>query len=184
MNSAFSKPFLFLSAAVLSLAPMVAKAECIDAYMTGLTEYEQGMTTSKPSFRVNELLVLCFTPQQSGHVAVFDAPIEGDFQQLYPNALTHPDGEMSAPVEAGQQYCFGGRDTFPLYHPPEEGVGLGKISIALTSQPDFQLGVDDYAIPGQKVTRSTMNLHLSNYQRSAATCDARDVTYLDYRITN
>lgn len=184
MQIPFSKPSLFLSALCFTLTPALAQADCIDAFMTGLTEFEQGMTTSKPSFQVNELLVLCFTPQQSGHVAVFDAPIEGDFQQLYPNALTHPDGDISAPVEAGQQYCFGGRDTFPLYHPPEEGVGLGKISIALTSQPDFQLEVDDYAIPGQKVARSTMNLHLSNHQRSAPTCAARDVTYLDYRITN
>lgn len=179
------KPFFMTSlyAAALAVAPM-AQAACIDAYMTGLDEFEQGATNSKPSFRVNELLVLCFTPQQSGHVAVFDAPIEGDFQQLYPNALTHPDGEISAEVVAGTQYCFGGRDTFPLYHPPEEGIGIGKISIALTSQPEFQLGEDDYAIPGQKVARTTMNLHLSNHQRSGAKCSARDVTYLDYRITN
>jgi hypothetical protein len=184
VTTPFCQKSLFLSAAVLALGPVAAQADCINAYMTGLTEFEQGQTVSKPFFQVNELLVLCFTPQQSGHVAVFDAPIEGDFQQLYPNALTHPGGEISAPVEAGQEYCFGGRDTFPLYHPPEEGIGLGKISIALTADPDFQLSADDYAIPGQKVARSTMNLHLSNHQRSAATCAARDVTYLDYRITN
>ncbi len=168
----------------LATVPITATAQCIDAFMTGFDEYEQGQLSAKASFRVNELLVLCFTPAHSGFVSVFDAPIEGDFQQLYPNALTHPGGETYAPVEAGTQYCFGGRDSFPLYHPPEEGIGLGKISIALTSKEEFQLDDSDYAIPGQKVNRSTMNLHLSNHQKSAAKCSARDVTYLDYRITN
>ncbi|QIE45643.1 DUF4384 domain-containing protein [Pseudohalocynthiibacter aestuariivivens] len=173
-----------LCTSAVALAPMAGSAACIDAYMTGLNEFEQGQTVSKPSFRVNELLVLCFTPNQSGFVSVYDAPIEGDFQQLYPNILTHPDGETYTEVEAGTQYCFGGRDSFPLYHPPEEGIGIGKISITLTSREDYQLDDDDYAIPGQKVTKSTMNLHLSNHQKSQAKCSARDVTYLDYRITN
>ena len=173
-----------LCAGAIVSAPMTASAACIDAFMTGLTEYEQGATNSKPSFRVNELLVLCFTPNQSGFVSVFDAPIEGDFQQLYPNVLTHPDGETYAEVTAGEEYCFGGRDSFPLYHPPEEGIGVGKISIALTAREEFQLDDSDYAIPGQKVEKKTMNLHLSNHTKSSAKCSARDVTYLNYRITN
>ncbi|RKF13826.1 hypothetical protein D6850_11535 [Roseovarius spongiae] len=173
-----------ICAAAIACAPFAASAACIDAFMTGLDEYEKGAATSKPSFRVNELLVLCFTPNQSGFVSVFDAPIKGDFQQLYPNVLTHPDGETYAPVKAGQQYCFGGRDSFPLYHPPEEGIGVGKVSITLTSKEEYQLDEDDYAIPGQRVSQSKMNLHLSNHQRSREKCSARDVTYIEYRITN
>lgn len=173
-----------LCASVLATAPVAGSAACIDAFMTGLAEYDQGATTSKPSFRVNELLVLCFTPNQSGFVSIYDAPIEGDFQQLYPNVLTHPDGETYAEVTAGEQYCFGGRDTFPLYHPPEEGIGVGKISITLTSREEYQLDEDDYAIPGQKVNKQKMQLHLNNHQKSQPKCSARDVTYIDYRITN
>lgn len=173
-----------LCSALVLTAPVAASAGCIDAFMTGLDEYEQGQTASKPTFRPNELLVLCFTPNQSGFVSVFDAPKEGDFEQLYPNVLTHPDGATYAPVEAGQQYCFGGRDSFPLYHPPEEGIGIGKISITLTAREEFQLDDSDYAIPGQKVTKQKMNLHLSNHSKSAAKCSARDVTYLEYRIVN
>ncbi len=171
-------------AAMVAALPGATMAECINAYMTGLDEYEAGQRTSKPSFRINELLVLCFTPKQSGFVSVFDAPIEGDFQQLYPNKLTHPGGETYAEVAAGEEYCFGTRDTFPLYHPEDEGVGIGKISIALTSREDYQLDGSDYAIPGQKVAKKTMRLHLSNHKRSQVKCSARDVTYLDYRITN
>lgn len=173
----------WITAGMLATAPLAAEAGCIDAFMTGLAEFEAGQQTSKPSFRVNELLVLCFVPQQSGFVAIFDAPIKGDFQQLYPNALSHPEGQTSAEVSAGERYCFGTRETFPLYHPPEEGVGLGKISIALTSREEDQLAEEDYAIPGQKVSRQKMQLHLGAYQRSQAKCAARDVTYLDYRIT-
>lgn len=164
-------------------APLAAEARCIDAFMTGLAEYEAGERRSKPSFRVNELLVLCFVPQQSGFVAIFDAPIKGDFQQLYPNALTHPEGQTYVEVSAGESYCFGTRETFPLYHPEEEGIGDGKISIALTSREEDQLAEDDYAIPGQRVARDRMQLHLGSHQRSQAKCAARDVTYLDYRIT-
>lgn len=171
--------------AVLALtSPLAAQAACIDTFMTGFDEYEQGQLTSKSTFRPNELLVLCFTPNQSGFVSVFDAPVEGDFEQLYPNALTHPEGQTYAPVEAGKQYCFGGRDTFPLYHPPEEGIGTGKISITLTSKEEYQLDENDYAIPGQRVSKEKMNLHLSSHNKSAAKCSARDVTYLDYRIVN
>jgi len=173
-----------ICASVVALTPVTATAECIKAFMTGYDEYYQGQTVSKPSFRVNELLVLCFTPSQGGFVAVFDAPIEGDFQQLYPNVLTHPNGETYAEVEAGKQYCFGGQDTFPLYHPQDEGIGIGKISIALTNKEKDQLDNSDYAIPGQTVKKNTMNLHLSNHVKSSAKCSARDVTYLDYRITN
>lgn len=173
------------TALILGLcAPVAAQADCIDAFITGLDEYEQGQMTSRPAFRPNELLVLCFTPNQAGFVSVFDAPVEGDFEQLYPNALTHPDGATYAPVEAGQQYCFGGRDSFPLYHPPEEGIGTGRISITLTAREEFQLDQSDYAIPGQRVSKERMNLHLSDHSRSAAQCSARDVTYLDYRIVN
>lgn len=161
-----------------------AGAQCIDAFMTGLDQYEQGQMASKPTFRPNELLVLCFTPQQSGFVSVFDAPKQGDFEQLYPNRLTHPGGETYAPVEAGQQYCFGGRDTFPLYHPPEEGIGIGKISITLTAKEEYQLDENEYAIPGQRVSKQRMNLHLDNHARSAAKCSVRDVTYLEYRVVN
>ena len=173
-----------LCAGAIAVTPLSASAACIDAFMTGLDQFEQGATVSQPSFRVNELLVLCFTPAQSGFVLVFDAPIEGDFQQLYPNVLTHPEGETYAEVTAGQQYCFGGRDSFPLYHPEDEGIGIGKVSITLTSSEEFQLSDADYAIPGQTVNKSTMNLHLSNHQKSQPKCSARDVTYLDYRITN
>ena len=169
-------------AACIAALPISANAACIDAYMTGLDEYEAGARESKPRFRVNELLVLCFTPSQSGYVSVYDAPIEGDFQQLYPNALTHPDGATSAEVSAGEEYCFGTRESFPLYHPPDEGIGMGKISVTLTSREDYQLDEDDFAIPGQVVPKNTMNLHLSSHKAGGAECSARDVTYLDYRI--
>ena len=171
------------AAGLVALMPLGAAAQCIDAFMTGLDEYEAGVRDSKPQFRTNELLVLCFTPAQSGHVSVFDAPIKGDYQRLYPNALTHPGGEDSAQVSAGEEYCFGTRDTFPMYHPPDEGIGVGKISVILTSREDYQVSGDDYAIPGQVVPKATMNLHLSNHKSGAAACSARDVTFLEYLIT-
>jgi hypothetical protein len=181
------KSFQRLLALTLSTSLAIggtAQAACIDAFMTGFDEYERGETTSKARFRVNELLVLCFTTSAGGYISVFDAPKQGDFEQLYPNVLTHPDGETHALVEAGKQYCFGGRDTFPLYHPPEEGIGIGKISINLTKSPEEQLDPSDYAIPGQKVQKKTMNLHLSNHTKSGSICSARDVKYLEYSVSN
>ncbi|WP_136657358.1 DUF4384 domain-containing protein [Nitratireductor sp. XY-223] len=173
-----------LSSAIMGAGTTVSHAKCINGFMTGFDDYERGARNSKNTFRVNELLVLCFTAAENGYVAVFDAPIKGDFEQLYPNELTHKNGETYAEVVAGKEYCFGGRDTFPLYHPPDEGIGLGKVSIALTKSPDLQLPEDDYDIPGQRVRQSVMNRHLRSHRQSSSRCTARDVLYLEYRITN
>lgn len=168
----------------LSVGATTANAECIKAVTADYDAYEAGDIKAKSTFRVNELVVLCFQAAQSGYVAVFDAPKQGDFEQLFPNALTHPGGETYTQIEGGKTYCFGGRDTFPMYHPAEEGTGIGKISIALTQSPKHQLSEDEYAIPGQRVAKSTMNLHLKSHSRSSETCSERDVFYIDYKITN
>lgn len=174
----------FSCLAALALTATTAQAQCIDAYMSDFDAHEAGQANKKSTFKVNELLVLCFKTRSAGFVSIFDTPKQGDFEQLYPNALTHDGGETYAKVEAGKLYCLGGRDTFPMYHPPDEGIGIGKISITLTRSASSQLDPDDYAIPGQKVKRNTMNLHLRSHARNQSSCSERDVKYLEYRVTN
>lgn len=183
-GSTLAKTLAGAGAAALTLAAGVAQAQCIEAYMTGLAEYDAGNAAARDTFRPNELLVLCFKTARDGYVSVYDAPIEGDFEQLYPNMLTHPGGETYTQIEGGQLYCFGTRETFPMYHPPNEGIGTGKISINLTAAPEAQLDPEDYAIPGQRVARDTMELNLSNHARGADSCTGRDVKYLEYNIVN
>ena len=67
-----------LAAATIGAGTTVSDAKCIEGYMTGFDEYERGQRSSKNTFRVNELLVLCFTAAENGYVSVFDAPIMGD----------------------------------------------------------------------------------------------------------
>jgi hypothetical protein len=174
-----------LGAAALTLTVAgPARAECINAFMMGLAEYDQGAQTTRTTFQTNEPMVLCVETTRGGFVSIYDAPIEGDFEQLYPNMLTHPAGDTYTEIEAGTLYCFGTRDTFPMYHPPNEGVGVGKISISLTASPEAQLNPDDYAIPGQRVARTTMDLHLSSHMREGDACTERDVKYINYQIVN
>ena len=169
-------------ALTLLLAGTSVQAGCIDAFMTGLQNYDEGQRSSKGTFRANELLVLCFQANTGGHVSIWDAPNQGDFEQIYPNLLTHPSGETHAKVSAGKQYCFGTPGTFPMYHPESEGDG-GKISITLTAKASDQLSTDSYAIPGQRVKRGTMEKHLRSHSRTTGNCTGRDVTYINYRVT-
>lgn len=158
------------------------QAACIDGYFTTRETYDRGQRTPVQELRVNQLLVLCFTVTEPGHIAVHDAPSQGDFESLYPNVLTHPGGETSAPVEANREYCFGGSDTFPMYHPASEGLGRGKVSIALTKRAEDQLSADDFAIPGKRVARDTMELHLQNHRSGSELCSDRELIWIDYTI--
>lgn len=175
---------LILSTVMATAVASQVSAQCIDAYMMDFDQYERGEQASKTRFRINELLVICFKTSSAGYVSIFDAPSKGDFEQLYPNAITHDETTTNVTVEANRLYCLGGSDTFPMYHPPEEGTGEGKISINLTRQQNAQLDPDAYAIPGQRVRRTTMELHLNNHTRSNNACTERDVKYIRYKVTN
>jgi len=175
---------LTLTLALTAGVAQPVQAGCLQGFMTRLSDYEAGNMTPRRAFQVNEYIVLCFRANASGYVAVHDSPIQGDYEQLYPNRLTHPGGQTNAEIVAGEMYCFGGRDTFPLYHPANEGVGLGKVSIALTRRQEDQLATDDFAIPGQRVAEGVMNLHLSDHRSGSEICGAREVLYIEYQITD
>ncbi|MEM7216208.1 MAG: hypothetical protein AAF423_11755 [Pseudomonadota bacterium] len=183
-----SLPNFFRKAALASFIAVtpanLAYAACIDAFMSGFDEYEAGQPRAKQKFAIEELLVICFQAKESGFVAVYDAPALGDYEQLYPNGLTHPGGDTHTPIEANKRYCLGGRDTFPMFHPRSEGIGQGKVSIMLTKSTEHQLQPDDFAIPGQRVGKQTMELHLSNHSKSSGNCTPREVSYINYRVTN
>ena len=171
-----------LLAIAIALPGNGATADCIKGFMTGLDEYDAGQRKGKRTFKINELLVLCFEVEQSGFVAIYDSPALGDFEQLYPNALTHRNDESFTSVEAGKTYCFGQRGTFPLYHPKSEGTGEGKVSIVLTSSPDDQVPAEDFDIPGQRVRASVMHRQLGVHKESKGPCTAREVRYIHYEV--
>jgi len=159
----------------------LAYAGCVDAFMTGYESYQNGARSNQKKFKIDELLVVCFTPQNSGQLAVFDAPADGAYEQLYPNALTHPDGSTYIDVVAGQQKCIGLPDTLPLYHPEHEGTGTGKVSFAFTKSANHQLSGGDFVQLGI-VSRNTMESHLNDFKETAGACGEREVIYLHYEV--
>ena len=172
---------LMLSVAIgLTSAPMAA-AKCVDAFMTGLNNYKAGAHRNQGEFRINEMLVICFTPRDSGQIAIFDSPADGAYEQLYPNAWTHPKGDTYIEVTANQQQCLGLEDTFPMYHPPDEGTGTGKISFAFTRSAGNQLSEGDFVQLGV-VARSTMESHLRSFPEAGGACGDREVVYLHYKV--
>jgi hypothetical protein len=113
LQAIFFKPQVFSTVMAIAFASQVS-AQCIDAYMMDYDQYERGEHASKTKFRINEFLVICFKTRSAGYVSIFDAPSKGDFEQLYPNAMTHGKTATNVAVEANKLYCLGGSDTLPL----------------------------------------------------------------------
>ncbi|WP_157772688.1 hypothetical protein [Pseudoponticoccus marisrubri] len=174
--------FKVCSVVVLIAAFSTPALSCIDGFMTGLSDYTGGDRSGKKTFRVEEFLVICVTPKQSGYMAIYDSPAQGDFEQLYPNVMTHDQGETFSRVSGGETYCFGTSDSFPMYHPSSEGLGRGKVSVVLTASQDQQLPAEDFEIPGQRVRSGVMNRYLSIHSESQGKCTDREVKYLYYDV--
>ncbi len=179
-----SIPFIALCVLILGLLASNVQAKCVSLK---LKRSQDGATTQyskRTTFKPNDQFVVCFRLGQSGFVSVWDAPPHGPVSRLYPNVLTHKNSASirAAFLAAGRDYCFGTPETFPLFFPEEQGVGLGKISVIVTKNIKDQPSLDAYDIPGRSIRRARMD-EVSRRYRLADRCGDRMSEYFPYSIS-
>lgn len=165
------------------LAP-TAWAGCVNLKLKKLQNTAIAYAPEIKQFKQNEQFILCFRLEQSGYVSVWDAPPYGAVSRLYPNVLTH---ENSASIRAeylfaGEDYCFGTPETFPLFFPEEQGIGKGKLSVVVTQNINDQPSLDAYDIPGKSIPRQRMAKVTKQFSL-ADVCGDRMWEYFPYIIT-
>lgn len=71
-------------------------------------------------FKLNEYIVLCFTPRQSLYIRLMDTRPNNTTAQLY------PEGNGTVLVEGGETHCIGDRGPY-FYADEASGIGRGVL---------------------------------------------------------
>lgn len=119
--------------------------------------------------QAGEYVEVCFTPERSGFVTLWDYNAEGKVTLLYPNSFAPaPSGGKGMPVEAAKQTCVGtDQDAFKIrIRPP---AGATRMHLRWTASDEDQFTAADYETLG----RST----------KAARTGGVDETEVDIRYT-
>lgn len=133
-----------LGMAAVGVAPAIAQQQ-ITAYPV-----INGQLSDRPatSFRPGARLALCLQVETDSFVSIWDAAPNGQRSRLYPNSITHPDGENGAFVRARTERCIGAPGSgYQITIDGDHGLGSGHFFLLATQQLSLQLPADAFDIP-------------------------------------
>ena len=108
-------------------------------------------STAPHEFRIGTAVVVCFTATSSGYVTLWSVDENDHPTRIYPNRLSHPDGETmaGAPVAEGMRYCLGDDDRFSLGVGGRPGTSY-QLSLNWTPLAEDALPADAYVQIGPR----------------------------------
>ncbi len=104
--------------------------------------------TPSTEFYLGERVVLCVRPPINGYISVWDAPPNGDRERLFPNSISHPEGEKGQFLKKANSICIGEVGSgYAVEISDHEGTGLGQFYLLITDSIEAQLDANSFNVP-------------------------------------
>lgn len=137
-----------MTASIISEETLECAVEDIKTFESFKVIKETSEIISAIDFQLDDRIILCIDPPFSGYITVWDAAPNGARELLYPNIISHPNGNTEVAIETGNKFCVGEVGSgYEINVSNNEGTGKGQFYLLVTKMEGMQLTSDDFIVP-------------------------------------